>query len=155
MKDKLLIHLNLNTLDKQRLDTFKSQGKKPSELEYSSVQSSIWLNKNPKDWCPSKYQIHNMFGRCVLTCMLFSIPEYFPPKNDLVKFGYVFKDDIFSFNLTPSLTKEKNVRILLSSISKKMSNDDKNDNRKRTLNLKKKKTMNKKKKPNSPVKLID
>ena len=155
MKDQMLSHVNQNVLDKQRLDTFKSQGKKPSELEYTSVQKTIWLNKNPKDWCPSEYQIHNMYGRCVLTCILFSIPSYFPPKIDLVKFGYVLENEVISFNLIPSLGKEKNVRVLLSTICKKMSSSEQNENGKRTQQSKKTKNRTKKTKPNSPEKLID
>jgi hypothetical protein len=92
------------------------------------------MNKNPKDWCPSEYQIHNMFGRCVLTIMLFSIPAFFPSKSDLANFGYVFENEIMSFNLVPSLRKEKNVNILLSSIYKKLSSNDNNENkRKQTM----------------------
>ena len=144
IKDKLLSHLNLNVLDKQRLYTFTSQGKKPSELEYSYVQKTIWLNKNPKDCCPSEYQIHNMFGRCVLTIMLFSIPAFFPSKSDLENFGYVFANEIMSFNLIPSLRKEKNVNILLSFIYKKLSSNDNNENkRKQTMQNSNKKGLRK------------
>ena len=97
-----------------------------------------------------------MYGRCVLTCMLFSTPAYFPPKNDLIKFGYVIENENMSFNLMPSLGKEKNVRILLSSICKKMlSNSDNNENGKRKQQAKKNKNRTKKTKPNSPEKLID
>ena len=55
MKDKLNKHLNINVVDKNRLDTFKTEGKHSSELEYSFVQKTIWMNKNPRDWCPSMY----------------------------------------------------------------------------------------------------
>ena len=90
MKEKLVNHTTANALDKERLDTFLSKGEKPSDIDYTLVQKTVWLNKNHKDWCPSPNQVHNLYGRCVLTALLFSIPEYFPPKvlyfNILSKF---------------------------------------------------------------------
>ena len=153
MKAKLLNQLELNLQDKQRLETYTSQGKKPSELEYSFVQTTIWLNKNPKDWCPSEYQIHNIFGRCVLTILLFSTPACFPPKVDLVKFGYNVEKEI-ALNLAPSQGKEKNVALLLSSICRKLSRTAINENKRKPDSEKKLKNA-KKRKANSPEKLID
>ena len=39
--------------------------------------------------------------------LLFSIPEYFPPKVDLDKFGYSLEGETLNFDLTSSLCKEK------------------------------------------------
>ena len=154
MKAKLLNHLELNLLDKQRLETYTSQGKKPSELDYSYIRKIIWLNKNPKDWCPSEYQIHNMFGRCVLTILLFSTPACFPSEEDLSNFGYIVENEI-ALNLAPSQAKEKNVAILLSSICKKLSRTGHNENKRKPAAEKSKPKSAKKPKPNSPARLID
>ena len=64
-----------------------------------------------------------MFGRAVLAIMLFSIPKSFPGKSDLIKFGYQIVDDQLKFNLIPTEKKEKNVKLLLSSIFKKPKKD--------------------------------
>ena len=149
MKEKLFSHILSNSADKERLDSFLSKGEKPHEINYSIVQKIVWLNKNPKDWCPSPYQVQNMYGRCLLTALLFSIPEYFPPKADLVKFGYKLDSGDITFNLTPSLDKEKNVHKLLSGQSKKNSKGGKRK-------VKQTQEINKKKrKPNLPENLID
>ena len=133
-----------------------SKGKKPSELDYSYVQKKIWLNKNPRDWCPSPYQIHNLYGRIVLTTLLFSVTEYFPPMKDLEKFGYKLEGQTILFNLTTSNNvKEKNVRSLLAAIGKKgkINEEIQNGNKKRTSNITS--TNSKKRLKNSPANLID
>ena len=157
MKEKLLNHTTSNPVDKESLDTFLSKGEKPSDINYTSVQKTVWLNKNPKDWCPSPNQIHNLYGRCVLTALLFSIPAYFPPKIDLDKFGYRVEGETIIFDLTSSLCKEKNVRMLLARLGNKGNKaEEKKSIEKRTHNqTNRSKKNNKKRKPNSPEKLID
>ena len=118
MKVRLSKHFDSNEVDRAKLASFKKQGCQPSELEYAEVLSTIWLNKNPKFWPPSSYQISNLFGRVVVAIMLFSIPSRFPTKNDLLKFGYILTDNYLKFNLTPSIKKERNVKLMLSSIHK-------------------------------------
>ena len=122
LKQKILTHLEQNEADKSRIETFTSGGQSPLENTYSSLQNTIWLNKNPRDWCPSLEQIKNMYGRCVLTGLLFSCPIYFPPKNALVKFGYYYLNGNISLNLSPSLIKEKNIRTVLTSVLRKLDN---------------------------------
>ena len=133
-----------------------SKGQKPSELDYLNVQKIVWLNKNPRDWCPSPYQVNNLYGRIVLTTLLFSVTEYFPPKKDLEKFGYKLEGQNILFNLkTSNNEREKNVRSLLSGIGKKGKSNDKikNGSKKRTINIT---SINSKKRRNySPENLID
>ena len=156
MKKKLLSHTESNVFDKQRLDTYLSKGELPHKLDYSFVQKCVWLNKNQKDWCPSLYQIKNIYGRSILTSLLFSIPDYFPPKTDLVKFGYNINFDQIAFNLKPSVKKLKNVRTLLSAQLRKKDNAKKVERKgKRTVAGKITNTGGKKRKPNSPERLID
>ena len=76
------------------------------------------MNKVPKYWPPSDFQIRNMFGRAVLSIMLFSIPTSFPEKSALYSFGYIVRDRL-TFNLKPTLNKEKSVHLLLSSVFKR------------------------------------
>ena len=87
--------------------------------------------------------------------MLFAIPSYFPPKTDLGKFGYCLKNESLSLNLGPTVDKEKNVRVLLTTLCKEMSKGNENDKQSQKRTLKTKKARTKKTKPNSPEKLID
>ena len=138
MKDKLLLHFAENPSEKQKLQKYMSKGKKPSELDYLNVQKNVWLNKNPRDWCPSPYQVHNLYGRIVLTSLLFSVTEYFPQIKDLEKFGYKLEGQNILFNLkTSDNEKEKNVRSLLAAIGKKgnINEEIQNTNKKRTSNI--------------------
>ena len=98
-----------------------------------------------------------MYGRCVISCMLFSIPSYFPPKNDLGKFGYCLTNDSLSLNLSSTVDKGKTVRVLLTALCKEMSksNEDNNDKRSKKRTLKTNKGSSKKIKPNPSEKLID
>jgi len=118
MKSRLVNHLATNQFDKIRIDSYRSQGKKAKEVSYESVLHTIWLNKVPKYWPPSDFQIRNMFGRAVLSIMLFSIPTSFPEKSALNSFGYIVRDGL-TFNLKPTSNKEKSVHLLLSSVFKR------------------------------------
>ena len=133
-----------------------SKGKKPSELDFLNVQKKVWLNKNPRDWCPSPYQVLNLYGRIVLTSLLFSVTEYFPPRKDLEKFGYKLEGQNILVNLkTSNNEKEKNVRSLLAAIGKKrnINEEIQNGSKKRTSNI----TSNNstKRRKNVPETLID
>ena len=135
LKVKITSHLNVNPSEKSKLDSFISDGISPLDIEYACVQKTIWLNKNPRDWCPSLLQIKNMYGRCVLTGLLFSCPEYFPPKIDLTKFGYILQNGNISFDLSPSLTKEKSQRTVYASVLKLLGQTSEiRENRKRNNN---------------------
>ena len=156
MKDKLLLYFVENPSEKQKLKKYMSKGKKPSELDFLNVQKKVWLNKNPRDWCPSSYQVLNLYGRIVLTCLLFSVTEYFPPRKDLEKFGYKLEGQNILFNLkTSNNEKEKNVRSLLAAIGKKrnINEEIQNGSKKRTSNI----TSNNstKRHKNSPENLIE
>ena len=106
------------------------------------------------------HQIQNLYGRCVLTALLFCITDYFPPKDSLNKFGYTLQDDKVTFNLDSSHGKEKNVRVMLAGIIKKGNIDKEIDidgNKKRTLLDKgnKAKKISKRRKQNVAENLID
>ena len=118
LKDKLIRHLECRSDDIEKLKTYRSKGVKMSELAYSHVRNIIWLHKTPKFWVPSVYQMDNIFGRAVLTILLFSIPECFPPVADLPKFGYVLSEAGLKLNLASSDKKERNARLLLASACK-------------------------------------
>ena len=63
-------------------------------VSLNSVQRTVFLKKpEAKDWCPSPFQIENMYGRALIACLVFSIPESLPSKTELVNFGYVFTDE--------------------------------------------------------------
>ena len=120
LKSRLIKYLDENIGAKEKLKSFKSKGINVVDLDFDHVRHIIWQNKPPKFWPPSKLQIDNMFGRSVLTILLFSIPESFPPVHDLAKFGYSFINNELKHNLNPLVGKEKNARLLLKSILKKI-----------------------------------
>ena len=118
MKKTIKKYLDEASTDRSELlDAYRSDGKKEGELDLSHVSKVIWLNKSPKFWVPSEFQINNMFGRSVLAIILFSIPKHFPQRTELSKFGYLL-DNGLKHNLCPSIKKERNIN-LLSSVLKK------------------------------------
>ena len=151
LKQNLINHLGKSGGDKEKLASYKTEGKKLNELDYSFVKHIVWLNKDPKFWPPSENQIDNMFGRLVLTIMLFSIPSSFPPKSDLCKFGYL-QTDVLKFNLLPTVGKEKSVRLLLASVLRKSKQSQ---STKRKNSTERSKTTSKKQKRALTVNLID
>ena len=134
LKDKFSSHLDVNKSDKRQIDSLTSEGLSPLDLDYSCVQKMIWLNKNPRDWCPTIEQLDNLYGRCVLTGLLFSCPGYFPPRYDLNKFGYRLADGDLFHNLTPSLTKEKNPKTILTNVLKRLKNIKANSRKRKAIN---------------------
>ena len=119
LRSSLVAHLVANPADRNKLDKNLSEGVSPADIDFKIVQKTLWLNKNPRDWCPNMMQMKNLYGRSVLTGLLFSCPESFPPKNELVKFGFKVESDVVCPNLSSSLTKEKNLRTVLMSVLKK------------------------------------
>ena len=119
LRSSLVSHLIANPTDQNKVDKNLSEGVSPVDIDFKIVQKTLWLNKNPRDWCPNMMQMKNLYGRSVLTGLLFSCPESFPPKNELVKFGFKVESDFVCPNLSSSLTKEKNLRTVLMSVLKK------------------------------------
>ena len=77
--------------------------------------------------------------------ILFSIPESFPSKTELVHFGYL-TDNRFKLNLVPSAHKEKNASILLSSVLRKTGSNTvkpKKSNDKDTTSKRQKRSLSK------------
>ena len=136
LRDKLSSHLDLNLVDKKKIESLTSEGVNPLDLDYSVVQKQIWLHKNPREWCPTLEQIKNMYGRSVLTGLLFSCPVYFPVKCDLVKFGYCLDKDNLLHNLSPSSTKEKNPRNILTMVMKRLGNLQEESNKRKAKDRK-------------------
>ena len=91
-------------------------------IGYNDVQKTVWVSKsNPKEWCPSEHQILNYFGRCVLSVLNFSMPQYFPPIKDLANFGYVIIGTSVQFNLKAckDAGKASDLRKMLKDLIKK------------------------------------